>query len=175
MWYKIHWIYLSNLFDLPFLNIHVPSAVVDHGLKMHRSVNIPVQVRWSLMLLFNLWRGSRLLLDWKFQFVLQQAGGEKDRIREALLKVDLSVSSYDTAWVAMVPSPRVPQFPCFPECIEWILDNQSHDGSWGLPYGDPSLIKDALSSTLACILALRRWNVGEEHIKRGITNNSHNT
>ncbi|XP_058072226.1 ent-kaurene synthase, chloroplastic [Magnolia sinica] len=94
--------------------------------------------------------------------------GLEERIREMLFRVDLSVSSYDTAWVAMVPSLDSPQFPCFPECLNWLLENQWPDGSWGLPDRHPLLCKDALSSTLACVLALRRWNVGREHVKRGL-------
>lgn len=91
-----------------------------------------------------------------------------DKIRERLLKVELSVSAYDTAWVAMVPSPRFPGTPCFPECIDWIADNQLPDGSWAPTHHMPSVTKDALSSTLACVLALRQWNVGEEYVKKGI-------
>ncbi|XP_021801200.1 ent-kaur-16-ene synthase, chloroplastic-like [Prunus avium] len=82
-------------------------------------------------------------------------------------KVDLSVSSYDTAWVAMVPSPNSSKDPFFPECVNWLLANQLHDGSWG-PKFHPLLIKDALLSTLACILALKRWSVGEEQINKGL-------
>ncbi|OAY80111.1 Ent-kaur-16-ene synthase, chloroplastic [Ananas comosus] len=89
------------------------------------------------------------------------------RIREQLSKVEYSVSSYDTAWVAMVPSPGSPQTPCFPQCVDWMLQNQNSNGSWGLDHIHPSLMKDALSSTLACVLALKRWNVGEEHVRRG--------
>lgn len=105
--------------------------------------------------------------------MLQFAKRSEDRIREALArtpKVELSVSSYDTAWVAMVPSPEFSEFPCFPKFVDWILENQQPDGSWGLYHLHPCLIKDALLSTLACILALKRWNAGEEHIKRGILN-----
>lgn len=83
-------------------------------------------------------------------------------------KVELSVSSYDTAWVAMVPSPYSSQTPYFPQCVNWLLENQFHDGSWGLPDPHPLLMKDALSSTLACVLALKRWGVGEEQINKGI-------
>ncbi|XP_020103571.1 ent-kaur-16-ene synthase, chloroplastic-like isoform X1 [Ananas comosus] len=90
------------------------------------------------------------------------------RIREQLSKVEYSVSSYDTAWVAMVPSPGSPQTPCFPQCVDWMLQNQNSNGSWGLDHIHPSLMKDALSSTLACVLALKRWNVGEEHVRRGL-------
>ncbi|XP_042479684.1 LOW QUALITY PROTEIN: ent-kaurene synthase 5, chloroplastic-like, partial [Macadamia integrifolia] len=77
-------------------------------------------------------------------------------------------SSYDTAWVSMVPSSSSSQYPYFPKCVTWLLENQLPDGSWGLPHSESMLIKDALSSTLASVLALKRWNVGEEHVKRGI-------
>ncbi|KQJ84541.1 hypothetical protein BRADI_5g21497v3 [Brachypodium distachyon] len=82
------------------------------------------------------------------------------RIRKQLLEPELSPSSYDTAWVAMVPSPGSPKLPCFPRYVEWILQNQHSNGSWGLSQIDSSVNKDVLSSTLACVLALKRWNVG---------------
>ncbi|OMP00169.1 hypothetical protein CCACVL1_03450 [Corchorus capsularis] len=83
-------------------------------------------------------------------------------------RIELSVSSYDTAWVAMVPSPNSPQNPCFPGSLQWLLDNQLSDGSWGPPNRDPLLTKDSISSTLACVLALRRWGVGEEQMSNGL-------
>uniref|UniRef100_A0A2N9J246 ent-kaurene synthase n=1 Tax=Fagus sylvatica TaxID=28930 RepID=A0A2N9J246_FAGSY len=83
-------------------------------------------------------------------------------------KVELSVSSYDTAWVAMVPCPNSPPAPFFPQCVNWLLDNQLRDGSWGLPNRDPFLVKDALLSTLACILPLKQWGVGEEQVNKGL-------
>ncbi|KAI0498958.1 hypothetical protein KFK09_019856 [Dendrobium nobile] len=102
-----------------------------------------------------------------------------EKIRERLLKVELSVSAYDTAWVAMVPSARFPRTPYFPECVDWIIDNQHSDGSWAPTHHKlsfttniqhkHSLTKDALSSTLACVLALRRWNVGDEYVKKGLS------
>lgn len=82
-------------------------------------------------------------------------------------KIDLFVSSYDTAWVAMVPSPNCSKEPFFPECLTWLLDNQLPDGSWGIPNLHPLSTKDALLSTLACILALKQWSVGEELINKG--------
>lgn len=94
--------------------------------------------------------------------------GLQERIRQMFLNVELSVSSYDTAWVAMVPSLNSSQFPCFPECLNWVLENQLTDGSWGFPHRHSLLTKDALSSTLACVLALKRWNVGEEHVEKGL-------
>lgn len=68
----------------------------------------------------------------------------------------------------MVPSPHYSQAPYFSGCVNWILENQLEDGSWGLPQQSVRLLKDDLSSSLACILALKRWNVGEEQIKKGI-------
>uniref|UniRef100_R7WDL9 Ent-kaur-16-ene synthase, chloroplastic n=1 Tax=Aegilops tauschii TaxID=37682 RepID=R7WDL9_AEGTA len=91
----------------------------------------------------------------------------KARIKKQLQEPKLSPSSYDTAWVAMVPLPGSSQeVPCFPQCIEWILQNQQISGSWGLAHMDSSVNKATLSSTLACVLALQRWNVGREHIRR---------
>ncbi|KAF7066612.1 hypothetical protein CFC21_072565 [Triticum aestivum] len=92
----------------------------------------------------------------------------KARIRKQLLEPEFLPSFYDTAWVAMVPLPGSPQVPCFPKCVEWILQNQQSNGSWDLVQMDSSVDKDVLSSTLACVLALKRWNVGREHIKRGL-------
>ncbi|XP_038689059.1 ent-kaurene synthase, chloroplastic-like isoform X2 [Tripterygium wilfordii] len=92
----------------------------------------------------------------------------KERIKKMFDKTQLSVSAYDTAWVAMVSSPNSRQAPCFPECVNWLLDNQLSDGSWGLPPHHPSLVKDALSSTLACLLALKRWGLGEQQMTKGL-------
>ncbi|XP_047170318.1 ent-kaurene synthase TSP4, chloroplastic isoform X1 [Vigna umbellata] len=92
----------------------------------------------------------------------------KDRIRKLFNKVELSISSYDTAWVAMITSQASPQSPLFPQCLNWLLANQHLDGSWGLPDRHPLLMNDALLSTLACILALKQWGVGEDQINRGL-------
>ncbi|KAF5184196.1 Ent-kaur-16-ene synthase protein [Thalictrum thalictroides] len=83
-------------------------------------------------------------------------------------KVEISVSSYDTAWVAMVPSKDSPGSPYFPQCINWLLENQHPDGSWGLPRHHRLLVKDTLLSTLASILALKTWNIGEDHVNKGL-------
>lgn len=88
-------------------------------------------------------------------------------IREKLLDPEPpQPSSYDTAWVAMVPAPGSPLASRFPQCLDWIMQNQRGDGSWGLD-GHPSLVKDALSSTLACVLALKKWGVGDDHVRKG--------
>ncbi|XP_019238889.1 PREDICTED: cis-abienol synthase, chloroplastic-like [Nicotiana attenuata] len=91
----------------------------------------------------------------------------KERIKKTFQKVELSPSSYDTAWVAMIPSRNSVKQPCFPQCLDWILENQREDGSWGLNPSHSLLVKDSLSSTLACLLALRKWGVGDNLVQGG--------
>ncbi|KAI4378950.1 hypothetical protein MLD38_016364 [Melastoma candidum] len=92
----------------------------------------------------------------------------KERVRQMFNKVQLSVSSYDTAWVAMVPSPHSSGLPCFPQSVNWLMDNQQPDGSWGLPHPHPFLVKDCLLATLACVLVLKKWGSGERQIIKGL-------
>jgi ent-kaurene synthase len=92
----------------------------------------------------------------------------ESRIRKRLLQVELPPSPYDTAWVSMVPMRSSDQTPRFPQCVEWILQNQQDDGSWGINQFDSSVNKSVLLSTLACVLALKRWNIGKENIWKGI-------
>nr|QWB49553.1 terpene synthase 22 [Aquilaria sinensis]WBO38706.1 terpene synthase 35 [Aquilaria agallochum] len=92
----------------------------------------------------------------------------KEKVKHLFEHIDLSISSYDTAWVAMVPLPSSRQVPCFPKCLNWILENQLHNGSWGLSHRHSLLVKDALSSTLACVLALKQWGIGETQINKGL-------
>nr|XP_009767775.1 PREDICTED: cis-abienol synthase, chloroplastic-like isoform X4 [Nicotiana sylvestris] len=92
----------------------------------------------------------------------------KERIRETFGKNELSPSFYDTAWVAMVPSRVSLNKPCFPQCLDWIVENQREDGSWGLNPSHPLLVKDSLSSTLACLLALSKWRIGDTQVERGL-------
>nr|A0A5P8DI06.2 RecName: Full=Ent-atiserene synthase KSL1, chloroplastic; Flags: Precursor [Isodon japonicus] len=96
----------------------------------------------------------------------------KERIAKLFKKKEVSRSTYDTAWVGMVPSPFSSEEPCFPDCLFWLLQNQCPDGSWAQPHHhslSPSLLnKDVLSSTLASILALQKWGLGQRHIAKGL-------
>ncbi|OEL35634.1 Stemod-13(17)-ene synthase [Dichanthelium oligosanthes] len=102
----------------------------------------------------------------------RKTGELEDRvIRDQILNAaePSAPSPYDTAWVAMVPARGSPGAPRFPRCVDWVLQNQHADGSWGLKLDDDrSLGKDALSSTMACVLALRTWGVGGEHVRKGL-------
>ncbi|RVX08509.1 (E,E)-geranyllinalool synthase [Vitis vinifera] len=72
----------------------------------------------------------------------------------------VSPSAYDTAWLAMIPDPHQPDRPMFAECLDWMLNSQRERRVLGEfdGYGVPTI--DCLPATLACMVALKRWNVG---------------
>ncbi|KAI5070148.1 hypothetical protein GOP47_0014491 [Adiantum capillus-veneris] len=80
---------------------------------------------------------------------------------------EISISPYDTAWIGMVPSLDGSNSPQFPKCINWIINNQLLDGSWGDEKG-VFLAYDRVSSTLACVIALKTWNIGHANVAKGV-------
>ncbi|XP_021847203.2 S-linalool synthase [Spinacia oleracea] len=81
----------------------------------------------------------------------------------------ITPSAYDTAWVAMIGDRKDKQEkPLFSSCLEWILNNQKPEGFWGERdyHGNPTI--DSLPTTLACMVALKTWNLGSDHIERGM-------
>lgn len=78
---------------------------------------------------------------------------------------EISVSPYDTAWVALVPALDGSENPQFPQSLQWIIDNQLPDGDWGEP--DLFLGFDRVCNTLACVISLKTWGRGAENIERG--------
>ncbi|KAK1373029.1 Ent-copalyl diphosphate synthase [Heracleum sosnowskyi] len=90
-------------------------------------------------------------------------------IREMFGSMDdgeITVSAYDTAWVALVEDMNQPGIPQFPSSLQWIVNNQLSDGSWG----DDKLFlaHDRILNTLACVIALKSWNVHPEQMERGL-------
>jgi halimadienyl-diphosphate synthase len=59
----------------------------------------------------------------------------------------MSAAAYDTAWVSMVRNPNDSELLAFEDSFNWLLTNQSEDGSWGYP-------PQTLLPTLAGLLAL---------------------
>ncbi|XAR61198.1 Ent-copalyl diphosphate synthase [Bertholletia excelsa] len=80
---------------------------------------------------------------------------------------EISVSAYDTAWVALVEDVRGGGGPQFPSSLQWIADNQLSDGSWG----DSSIFEahDRIINTLACVIALRSWNIHLGKCQKGLS------
>ena len=78
---------------------------------------------------------------------------------------EISISAYDTAWIALVKDVNGSDVPQFPSAIEWIANNQHPDGSWG--DGELFLVYDRLLNTLACVIALKSWNMHPEKCEKG--------
>ncbi|KAI4349509.1 hypothetical protein L6164_010091 [Bauhinia variegata] len=79
---------------------------------------------------------------------------------------EISISAYDTAWVALVKHIDGSDRPQFPECLEWIANNQLPDGSWG--DSQLFLAHDRIINTLACVVALKTWNIHPEKCEKGM-------
>ncbi|AEE82229.1 ent-kaurene synthetase A-like protein [Arabidopsis thaliana] len=78
---------------------------------------------------------------------------------------EITISAYDTAWVALIDAGD--KTPAFPSAVKWIAENQLSDGSWGDAY--LFSYHDRLINTLACVVALRSWNLFPHQCNKGIT------
>ncbi|MCD9558859.1 Gly-Xaa carboxypeptidase [Datura stramonium] len=93
-----------------------------------------------------------------------------DAVRSMLRSMEdgeITISAYDTAWVALVKDVKGSETPQFPSSLEWIANNQLPDGSWG----DSSnfLVYDRVINTLACLVALKSWNLHPDKILLGMS------
>ncbi|PPS13374.1 hypothetical protein GOBAR_AA07199 [Gossypium barbadense] len=91
-----------------------------------------------------------------------------DNIRSMLGSMgdgEISCSAYDTAWVALIEDVNGNGSPQFPSTLEWISDNQLPDGSWGDKH--IFLAHDRLINTLACVVALKTWNLHPDKCQKG--------
>ena len=76
----------------------------------------------------------------------------------------MSGVAYDTAWAARIINEEGK--PLFPECLQWLLENQYPDGSWG---SQAVNYHDRLLSTLSAVMALKEINENKYYgyIQRG--------
>nr|WCR39978.1 terpene synthase class II [Dracocephalum officinale] len=91
-----------------------------------------------------------------------------EKIRRMLQNMDdgeISVSPYDTAWVALVEDIGGSGKPQFPTSLEWISENQLGDGSWG---DHKFVIYDRILNTLACVVALTAWKMHPHKCNQGL-------
>nr|UVC58042.1 CPS10 protein [Isodon rubescens] len=79
----------------------------------------------------------------------------------------ISVSPYNTAWIALIKNIDGRDLPQFPSSLTWIVHHQLPDGSWGDQHYFN--VYDRLVNTIACVIALRSWNVHADKIDRGIS------
>ncbi|KAL1552551.1 Gly-Xaa carboxypeptidase [Salvia divinorum] len=78
----------------------------------------------------------------------------------------ISVSPYDTSIVALIKDLKGRDAPQFPSCLDWIARHQLADGSWGDEF---FCIYDRILNTLACVVALKTWNLHHDMIEKGVT------
>src|ERR671933_784754 len=60
-------------------------------------------------------------------------------------------TAYDTAWLASVAAPDDPRRPLFPAALQWLVEHQWPDGSWG---GAIRYEHDRVLCTLAALAPL---------------------
>jgi halimadienyl-diphosphate synthase len=63
-------------------------------------------------------------------------------------------TAYDTAWLASVPAAENPHSSRFPTALQWLVEHQHPDGSWG---GAVEYHHDRVVSTLAALAALKQF------------------
>ena len=92
-----------------------------------------------------------------------RAAGQKllESLRRPLAeRPGLGAVPYDTAWLAAVPERPGSSRPRFPGCLQWLLDHQRPDGSWG---GQLRYEHDRLICTLAALPALAAFSRTNAH------------
>ncbi|KAM0997389.1 hypothetical protein ACFX2C_007279 [Malus domestica] len=92
-----------------------------------------------------------------------------ETIRSMLVSMEdgeISISGYDTAWVALVEDVEGSGLPQFPSTLEWIANNQLPDGSWGDT--ESFTAHDRIINTIACVVALKSWNVHPDKCEKGM-------
>jgi hypothetical protein len=65
-------------------------------------------------------------------------------------------TAYDTAWLAGVPAPSDPHAPRFPTALQWLVEHQWPDGSWG---GTVYYAPDRVLGTLAALGSLATYGL----------------
>ncbi|XP_028799677.1 copal-8-ol diphosphate hydratase, chloroplastic [Neltuma alba] len=78
----------------------------------------------------------------------------------------ISPSAYHTALFALVEDVNGSGAPQFPESLQWIIENQLPDGSWGDVH--KFVAYDRLLCTLASVIVLTHYNLHPEKVEKGL-------
>ncbi|KAL0642483.1 hypothetical protein Bca4012_040773 [Brassica carinata] len=99
-----------------------------------------------------------------YDIAIEEAVKRVKSILRNLSDGEITISAYDTAWVALIDAGD--ETPAFPSAVKWIANNQLSDSSWG----DAHLFSyhDRLINTLACVVALTSWNLFPHQCHKGI-------
>lgn len=76
----------------------------------------------------------------------------------------VSPSAYDTAWVARLKDQNGNLL--YPQALDWVINNQNDDGSWGDGVVDQPF--DKTISTVNCIITLKICKKAEDLANRGV-------
>jgi halimadienyl-diphosphate synthase len=68
--------------------------------------------------------------------------------------VEIDGTVYDTAWLARIPSENNSRVSRFPKALEWLINAQHSDGSWGSKI---NYSPDRILSTLAALITLHSF------------------
>ncbi|KAH7516567.1 hypothetical protein FEM48_Zijuj10G0148700 [Ziziphus jujuba var. spinosa] len=151
-----------------------------------RSAPLLIPVRPDLLITSNLqikpfagvWSRGSMVKRHDFDFKAKcgriskprtQAGDRVLSIKSTLGSMndgEISISAYDTAWVGLVQDINGSDRPQFPSTLQWIANNQLPDGSWG--DHQIFLAHDRLLNTLACVIALKSWNIHPQKCQKGM-------
>lgn len=110
-----------------------------------------------------------IICFWKALISYEEIAVRVEAIRSMLGSMgdgEISSSAYDTAWVALVEDIHGSGGPQFPSSLHWIVENQLPDGSWGDRCAFSA--HDRLLNTLACVIALKSWNIFPDRCDKGI-------
>src|SRR5579884_2956383 len=77
-----------------------------------------------------------------------------EMLEDANHRPGIAGTAYDTAWLAGVPASDDPSQSRYPACLQWLVDHQLPDGSWG---GVVQYEHDRILSTLAALAPLARF------------------
>ncbi|KAK4285651.1 hypothetical protein QN277_002321 [Acacia crassicarpa] len=111
---------------------------------------------------------DEILLEgfWMNEEIRKKVKGIRMNLESNEGEKSISPSAYHTALVALVEDVNGSGAPQFPESLEWIIENQLPDGSWGDPH--IFMAYDRLLCTLASVVVLTHYKVHSDKVQQGL-------